>query len=51
MVKIRLRRMGAKKAPFYALLLLTAALPVMAVSLRRSATTIRPRSLCRQDRR
>ena len=40
MVKIRLRRMGAKKAPYTGLLSLTPVLPVMAAALRRLALTI-----------
>jgi len=39
-VKIRLRRMGAKKAPFYASLLLIPVIPAMAVSSRKSAPMI-----------
>ena len=38
MVKIRLRRMGAKKAPFYRVVV--AAIPAMVASSRRSALTI-----------
>ena len=41
MVKIRLRRIGAKKAPFY---LIVVADSRFAASSKRSATTIRPRS-------
>ena len=37
MVKIRLRRMGAKKAPFYSIVV---AAPAMAAALRKSAPTI-----------
>ena len=39
MVKIRLRRMGAKKAPFYRIVVADSAIPVTAVSSRRSAPT------------
>lgn len=39
-VKIRLKRMGMKKKPFYRVSLPTSTLPVMAVSSKKSATTI-----------
>ena len=39
MVKIRLRRMGAKKAPFYRIVVADPRYPGMAVSSRRSALT------------
>ena len=39
-VKIRLRRMGAKKAPFYRVVVADSVSPAMAVSSRRSALTI-----------
>lgn len=39
MVKIRLRRMGAKKAPFYRIVVADSRYPVTAVSSRRSAPT------------
>ena len=42
MVKIRLRRMGAKKAPFYRVVVADSRYPrVTVVSSRRSALTIR----------
>ncbi len=51
MVKIRLRRMGAKKAPFYRVVVADSRFPVTAASLRRSApitpasTPLRSRSI------
>ena len=51
MVKIRLRRMGAKKAPFIVLLSLTPVSPAMAVSSRRSAPQSLRGSRRYQDRR
>lgn len=36
-VKIRLRRMGAKKAPYYRIVVADSRYPRMAVSLRKSA--------------
>ena len=41
MVKIRLRRMGAKKAPFYRIVVADSRTRVTAVSSRRSALTTR----------
>ena len=38
MLKIRLRRMGAKKAPFYRIVVADS--PATALSLRKSVTTI-----------
>ena len=40
MVKIRLRRMGAKKAPFYRIVVADSRYPVMAASSRSWAPTI-----------
>ena len=40
MVKIRLKRMGMKKKPFYRLVVTDSRTPAMAASSRRSATTI-----------
>ena len=40
-VKIRLRRMGAKKAPFYRVVVADSASRVTVASSRRSAPTIR----------
>ena len=37
MVKIRLRRMGAKKAPFYRIVVAIPVAPVTAVALKKSA--------------
>ena len=44
-VKIRLRRMGAKKAPFYRVVVADSRYPRDGDSLRRSVTTILQRSL------
>ena len=41
-VKIRLKRMGAKKAPFYRVVVQIPVLRVTAVSLKASVTTIPP---------
>ena len=41
MVKIRLRRMGAKKTPFYRIVVADSVTRVTVVSSRRSALTIR----------
>ena len=41
MVKIRLRRMGAKKAPYYRIVVADSGPPGMAAALRKSARTIR----------
>ena len=46
-VKIRLRRVGAKKAPFYRVVVADSRFPVTAVSSKRSAPTIPTRSLPR----
>ena len=43
-VKIRLRRVGAKKAPFYRVVVADSRFPAMAVSSRRSALTTPIRS-------
>lgn len=40
-VKIRLRRMGAKKAPFYRIVVADSVIRAMAVSSRKSAITTR----------
>lgn len=40
MVKIRLRRMGAKKSPFYRIVVADSAIPAMAVSSNSWALTI-----------
>ena len=39
MVKIRLRRMGAKKAPYYRIVVADSAHPVTAAASKRSAPT------------
>ena len=44
-VKIRLRRMGAKKAPFYRIVVADSASPATAVLSRKSAPMIPCRSL------
>ena len=44
-VKIRLRRMGAKKAPFYRIVVADSRYPRVAVSSKKSVSMILPKSL------